>query len=62
MTGSYEWSLDLVNWHAVANPGIGTTVSIVATPNDPATGITTVRATVGGTPPGTLLVRIVATQ
>jgi hypothetical protein len=57
VSGSYEWSLDLVNWHAVPNPGIGTTVGIVATPNEPALGITTVRATVEGVPPGSLYVR-----
>jgi hypothetical protein len=62
VSGSYEWSLDLVNWHALPNPGIGTTVTIVATPNDPALGITTVRATVEETSPSSLFVRPVVFQ
>jgi hypothetical protein len=60
--GSYEWSLDLVNWHSVADPGIGTTVTIVTTPNESAPGITTVRAVVDGILHNSLFVRAAAFQ
>jgi hypothetical protein len=62
VSGSYEWSLDLVNWHSMNDPGIGTTVIIVASSNESAMGITTVRAIVDGTLHKSLFLRAVALQ
>jgi hypothetical protein len=64
VTGSYEWSLDMVTWYAddgVEGPG-ATTVTTVATPDSPDPNVTTVVATIGGTVPEKLFLRVVATQ
>ena len=64
VTGSYEWSLDLVTWYAddgAEGPG-GTTVTTVATPDSPDPNVTTVVATIAGTVPEKLFLRVVATQ
>ena len=39
MSGSYEWSIDLVNWNPPGTVG-DTTVSISATQDDPVAGTT----------------------
>jgi hypothetical protein len=64
VTGSYEWSPDLVTWYqddGVEGPG-ATTVTTVATPDSPVANTTTVVATIGGTVPEKLFLRAVATQ
>ncbi len=64
VTGSYEWSPDLVTWYqdnGVEGPG-ATTVTTVATADSPVANTTTVVATIGGTVPEKLFLRAVATQ
>ena len=63
VTGSYEWSVDMVTWYAddgVEGPG-ATTVTTVATPDNPGANVTTVVATIAGTVPEKLFLRVVAT-
>jgi hypothetical protein len=62
VTGFYEWSLDLTNWHASGSPSGGTTVTISAVQNTPQTGTTSVTATVDGTNTGKIFLRAVAKQ
>ena len=57
ITGIYEWSLDLVNWNASDDTVGGTTVSIDALPNTPATSTTTVTASVTGASPNKIFLR-----
>lgn len=62
VTGSYEWSLDLVNWYAgdgIGGPGGGLTVNIPLVA--PVGGISTVTATASA-PVGKLFIRVVANQ
>jgi hypothetical protein len=61
VTGSYQWSLDLVTWNAPGTVG-DTTVTISATPNDPAAGTTKVVADTTGSAvtPAQLFLRAVA--
>jgi hypothetical protein len=61
VTGSYQWSLDLVNWNASGASASGTTVTI-PDPPAPVAGITTVTATATGTIPAKLFLRVVATN
>ncbi len=60
MTGSYEWSLDLVNWYPDATTVGGTTVNISNSPNVPSSGTTTVIYTMSGTISPQMFVRVVA--
>ncbi|MFK7910926.1 MAG: Ig-like domain-containing protein, partial [Akkermansiaceae bacterium] len=62
ISGSYMWSTNLEDWYSVADSGIGTIVSIVATPNDPQEGITTARATVTGNVVNELFLRVAVNQ
>ncbi len=62
VTGSYEWSLDLSVWNASGDDVGGTIVTIGAVQNTPESGTTTVTATVTGTEPGKVFVRVTATR
>jgi hypothetical protein len=62
VSGSYEWSLDLLSWNASGDEAGGTTVTIAAGQNTPETGTTTVTATVTGIQPGRIFIRAVATD
>ena len=63
VSAAYRWSKDLAAFHAAGATDLdGTTVSIVATPNTPAPGITTVTATVTGTPAARLFMRVEVTR
>jgi len=62
VTGSYEWSLNLSNWHASGAEIGGTTVTFVAVKNTPESGTTTVTATVTGTQPARVFARVAAMQ
>jgi hypothetical protein len=61
--GSYEWSIDLQTWYAADGvDGNGsTTVNAVATPDDPSANVTTVTASIGGSVPLKIFLRVVAT-
>ena len=61
VTGDYEWSTDLENWHAPGTVG-ATTVTITPILNDPVAGTTSVTATASGTIPAQLFVRVKAVQ
>jgi hypothetical protein len=56
----YTWSTDLVNWNASGASSGGITVTLAAVSNDPSP--TTVTATVTGTVPPKLFVRLGVTQ
>ena len=58
IAASYLWSSDLVNWYASGETNGGTTVTFTATPNTPATGITSVSGTITGTTPAKLFTRL----
>jgi hypothetical protein len=62
VTGSYQWSPDLANWHAAngVDSAGGTTINAVATPNAPTPNVTTVEATITGPVPDKLFLRVVA--
>lgn len=62
LTAAYTWSTDLVNFHGHGVANAGTTVSFAATPNTPEAGKTTVTATVTGTMPGRLFIRLEVTE
>lgn len=62
LAGSYEWSPDLVNWHASGVVVGGTTVTIVTSLNTPSAGITTVSATPSGVIPDRIFLRARVTQ
>jgi len=64
VSGGYEWSLDLVTWYAADGlEGDGsTTLTTEAAPNSPTANTTTVVATIGGTVPSKLFLRVVATR
>jgi hypothetical protein len=59
---AYTWSTDLQTFHASGASAGGITVNLVATPDTPSAGTTTVTATVTGTTPSKLLVRLGVTQ
>jgi hypothetical protein len=59
---AYTWSTDLQTFHASGASAGGTTVNLVAAPNTPSAGTTTVTATVTGTVPPKLFVRLGVTQ
>lgn len=59
VSASYEWSLDLSSWNGSGDTVNGTTVTIDTTPS---AGTTTVNATVSGTEPDKVFVRINVTQ
>lgn len=58
VSAAYEWSTDIATFHADGASDGGTTVSFAASPGDPAT----VTATITGTVPARLFVRMKATQ
>ena len=58
----YTWSTNLVNWNADNSSSGGITVDLNATPNTPVAGTTTVTATVTGTVPAKLFVRLGVSQ
>ena len=64
LTGSYQWSTDLVNWQASGVPAAGTTVTfatpVVITPGTPQ--LVEVTATVTGTAAPKVFARFRATQ
>jgi hypothetical protein len=62
ITGSYEWSLDLTTWNGPGSEVNGTMVTIGAVKDSPQSGTTTVTATVTGTEPARIFVRVVATH
>ena len=59
---AYTWSTDLQTFHASGASSGGITVNLVAAPNTPSTGTTTVTATVTGTTPSKLFVRLGVSQ
>ena len=60
---AYRWSKDLATFRATGATDLdGSTVPLVATPDTPAPGITTVTATVTGTPAVVLFMRVDVTQ
>jgi hypothetical protein len=63
ITAAYRWSKDLVTFH---DGGItdadGTRVDFSTQPDTPGPGITTVTASVAGTPVGRLFVRVETTD
>jgi hypothetical protein len=60
ISGAYEWSTSLTDWHPSGATAGGTTVTITPEPNTPVVGTTTATATATGTVPGTLFVRLKA--
>lgn len=62
VTPSYRWSTDLVTFHASGASAGGTTVTIAAQPDVPSAGTSTVTATVAGTQPQRLFVRMQAAR
>jgi hypothetical protein len=58
----YTWSTDLVNWNAAGASAGGITVDLTAFTNTPSAGTTTVNATVTGTVPPKLFVRLGVSQ
>ena len=62
LTAAYQWSLDLGSFHASGASAGGITVNLVPAPNTPSAGTTTVTATVTGTVPPKLFVRLGVTQ
>jgi hypothetical protein len=58
----YTWSTDLVSWNASDASSGGISVNLLATTNTPSAGTTTVTATVTGTVPPKLFVRLAVTQ
>lgn len=62
VTAGYRWSSDLVTFHASGASAGGTTVTIAAQPDLPSVGISTVTATVTGTQPQRLFVRMQAAK
>ena len=63
LSGSYEWSSDLTTWYATDGvEGDGsTTINTVATPDSPSANTTTVEASIGGTEPSKIFLRVKAT-
>jgi len=59
---AYSWSTDLQTFHASGASSGGITVDLVPTPNTPSAGTTTVTATVTGTVPAKLFVRLGVSQ
>ncbi len=59
---AYTWSTDLVNWNASGASAGGITVDLAPTTDTPVAGTTTVTATVTGTVPAKLFVRLGVTQ
>jgi hypothetical protein len=59
---AYTWSTDLETFHASGASADGITVNLVAVTNNPIAGTTTVTATVTGTVPSKLFVRLGVTQ
>ncbi|RYD19864.1 MAG: hypothetical protein EOP88_17350 [Verrucomicrobiaceae bacterium] len=62
VTASYLWSTDLATFHASGAAAGGTTVTIAAQPDVPSAGISTVTATVTGTQPPRLFLRMRAVK
>ena len=60
VVGTYQWSLDLISWHAAGATSSGVTVAIPEPPA-PAAGITTVSANVTAGSPPKLFLRLVVT-
>jgi hypothetical protein len=58
----YTWSTDLVNWNASGASAGGITVDLAPATNTPTAGTTTVTATVTGTVPPKLFVRVGVSQ
>jgi hypothetical protein len=62
LAAAYQWSLDLGSFHASGASAGGITVNLVPAPNTPSAGTTTVTATVTGTVPPKLFVRLGVSQ
>ena len=63
VSAAYRWSKDLATFNATGATDLdGTSVTFVATPGTPAPGITTVTATVTGTPTARLFLRVEVMQ
>jgi len=62
ITASYQWSKDLATSHASGATDTGTTVTLVAQPNTPSPGVTTVTATVTGPAAAKLFVKVAVTE
>jgi Bacterial Ig-like domain len=61
VVGSYQWSLDLINWYATAATSDGVTITIPEPPA-PAVGITTVVANITAGSPPKVFLRLVVTN
>jgi hypothetical protein len=62
VSGSYEWSTNLAEWHPSGAMAGGTIVTITPALNTPSVGITTATATTAGTVPATLFFRLKVSQ
>lgn len=62
VSAAYEWSADLVTFHADGASDGGATVSFTASPDTPLAGTTTVTAAITGTVPAKLFFRLKALQ
>ena len=61
VVGTYQWSLDLINWHAPGAISDGVTITI-SEPPPPAAGMTTVTANTTAGTPTKLFLRLVVTK
>ncbi len=62
LVAAYRWSTDLATFHGHDESNAGTTVSFTTEANTPETGMTTVTATVSGTPVARLFVMVEVTS
>ncbi len=62
ITATYLWSTDLVTYHASGATAGGTTVTIAAQPDTPTAGVSTVTASVTGTQPQRMFLRMRAVK
>jgi hypothetical protein len=60
VSGGYEWSTDLADWHPSGIPIDGTTVTCTPTPDSPTPGITTVNVGIQGNNSASLFIRLKA--
>jgi hypothetical protein len=62
VSAAYQWSPDLVNWHASGEASGGTTVAFTPAVNTPSSGITTVAADITGNTPAKVFTRLQVTS
>ena len=62
ISGAYEWSTSLAEWHPAGATAGGTTVTFTPAPNIPVAGTTTVTIEIEGTNPSRLFFRLMASR